>query len=62
MDRVFVGASSGEVLMFEGGDHRGAIPAAADGSKPTCMLGHSKARPGNPLPFLAHLNFSNTAL
>jgi hypothetical protein len=38
-----VGAATGEVLMFEGGEPKGSV-LMAGGLRLTCMLGHAKVR------------------
>ncbi len=41
LERAFVGAATGEVLMFENGEARGSV-LVAGGLRITCMLGHAK--------------------
>ena len=41
LERVFVGAATGDVLMFEKGESRGSV-LVEGGLRLTCMLGHVK--------------------
>lgn len=46
--------------MFEGGEPKGAVSAAAEGMKLTCMLGHTKASFSGLTPLFACSGFLQT--